>query len=245
MKILNIVASMGYVASVRDSLPAPHLGGTSPFSIPKGCTPQKKPDSDAFCALGTISFTPDIILNITVYLFDAIDHSKSTHFHIEAALNGSQPVGLNVTGDGCANVVDKEMAGGMLGMVELCSQTFGDGRGKFDEKSGNWIADVGLKVHAATKIFGKSLSLPVNKVTQAHIGPNYDFGLDAKFEETTGDKKSKGLSIAFDLTFNTKDYSPLIWELDGAVTLHAWWNSLFNFKWKIDLFHKEFPVYIR
>ncbi|KAF4662774.1 Anaphase-promoting complex subunit 10 [Perkinsus chesapeaki] len=205
----------------------------------------KKPDSDAFCALGTINFTPGIILNMTVYLFDAIDHSKSTHFHIEAALNGSQPVGLNVTGDGCANIVNKDTGGLKSRIVGLCIGAAGDGRGRFDEKTGKWIADVGVKVNAATKIFGKSLSLPVNKVTQVHIGPNYDFGLDACFEETTGDDNRKGLSIAFDHTFNTKDYSPLIWELVGAVTLHAWWKSLFNEKWKIDLFHKKFPVYIR
>mmetsp|Transcript_6216 Transcript_6216/g.7065 ORF Transcript_6216/g.7065 Transcript_6216/m.7065 type:complete len:92 (-) Transcript_6216:210-485(-) len=86
------------------------------------------------------------------------------------ALNGSQPAGLNITGGGCANVVDKELARGILeGTVELCTQTVGDGRGKFDEKTGNWNAEVEIKATAAASIFGESISLPVNKVVQAQV----------------------------------------------------------------------------
>mmetsp|Transcript_2100 Transcript_2100/g.2219 ORF Transcript_2100/g.2219 Transcript_2100/m.2219 type:complete len:107 (-) Transcript_2100:19-339(-) len=93
----------------------------------------------------------------------------------------------------------------------------------------------------ATKLT-TNFSLPVNKVVQAHIGPNYDFGLDASFQKSTGDDRKKGIAIFFDLTMNTKDHSLSTWELVGAAGLHVWWHPLFDEKPEFDLFHKNFTI---
>ncbi|KAF4661885.1 hypothetical protein FOL47_006517 [Perkinsus chesapeaki] len=243
MKLFNILVSSACGISAGGPLSLRRLDGPTPFAFPANCTAEKKPDSEAFCALGTLSYTPGLKVNMTVYLFDAKETTKSTHFHIEMALNGSQPAGLNITGGGCANVVDKEFAEGLLeGSVELCTETVGDGRGKLDEKTGNWNAEVQVKATAEASVFGKSFTLPVTKVVQAHIGPNYDFGLDASFQKSTGDERNEGLGIVFDLTMNTKDHSLFTWELIGAVKLHVWWHPLFDKEPEVKLFHKDFNI---
>jgi len=197
-----------------------------------------KPSSERFCAVGT---TSEQKFQMAIYLFDEKQTTKSTHFNIEVTLGGSRPTGLSITAGGCANVVDKNFVV-LYGTVQLCFETVGDGRGEFDEATGNWNAAVQLKAAAKAGAFGKSFNLNADKVVKAHVGQNNDFGLDASFQKTTGDDKSKGLGLILDLTFNTKDHSLYTWQLTAGAGLHAWFSPFFDKKVTVDIFKRKFSI---
>ncbi|KAF4694083.1 hypothetical protein FOZ60_009197 [Perkinsus olseni] len=79
---------------------------------------------------------------------------------------------------------------------------------------------------------------PISKVVTAHIGPHFDFGLEAIFEESTGDSDDAGISIAFDLTMNTKNHDLFTWEIVGEGKLHIWWKPAIDLTPTIDVFNK-------
>ncbi|KAF4731296.1 hypothetical protein FOZ62_006376, partial [Perkinsus olseni] len=110
---------------------------------PKGCSKDKKSKEEPFCVVGTFDFTDALKLSVTTYLFDLEDAPKSTSLHFDMAIKDSAPAGLNVTGGGCAKVADKKELDDIVeGAVVLCTETVGDGVGKYDPTTGDWSADL-------------------------------------------------------------------------------------------------------
>ncbi|EEQ99709.1 hypothetical protein Pmar_PMAR010972 [Perkinsus marinus ATCC 50983] len=243
MRMMLLIFVCGFAPFVESSIKLRRAAG-SPISYPKGCTGAHKPATEPFCATGTIGFAGMFTVNMTVYVFDINDPTKSVHFHVELATHGVKPTGLNITGGGSAEVVKKEELGGAVaGSVTIEANTVGDGRGKYDPKTDTWTADIGIKATVEGDVFGHdAINLPISKVVTAHIGPNSDFGMEALFKETTGDSNNQGISIAFDLTMNTKNHDLFTWELIGEGQLHVWLHPLVNWKPSIDVIHKEFKI---
>ncbi|KAF4691595.1 hypothetical protein FOZ60_015174 [Perkinsus olseni] len=211
----------------------------------KGCSKDKKAKEEPFCVVGTFDFTDALKLSVTTYLFDLEDAPKSTSLHFDMAIKNSAPAGLNVTGGGCAKVADKKELDDIVeGAVVLCTETVGDGVGKYDPTTGDWSADLLVKAFVEAKAFGSDfITLPaISKVVTARMGPNYDFGVDASFEESTGDEDDKGMSIAFDLTMNNKDGSITTWELNGAAKFRVWWDPFFDKHPEAKLFSRVFDL---
>ncbi|KAF4694096.1 hypothetical protein FOZ60_009208 [Perkinsus olseni] len=189
----------------------------TPISYPVNCTGAEKPATEPFCVVGSFNTSVGSKLNITVYIFNVGNLKKSVNFHIEIANNNTSPTGLNITGGGSAKVVKKEELFGAVELsVTVSAATIGDGRGKYDPSTGRYLADIKVNADAkASALDYDVLDLPVSKVVTAHIGPNYDFGLEAIFKESTGDSDDAGISIAFDLTMNTKNHDLFTWDLVG------------------------------
>ncbi|KAF4716882.1 hypothetical protein FOZ63_025955 [Perkinsus olseni] len=225
--LVFLTAMYGVAALVDGSVErmAPRRLYDTPISYPADCT-------------------GDFKLNITVYIFDVDDPKKSVNFHIEMANDNTTPTGLNVTGGGSAKVVKKEELFGAVELsVTVSAATIGDGRGKYDPSTGRYLADIKVNADAkASALDYDALDLPVSKVVTAHIGPNYDFGLEAIFKESTGDSDDAGISIAFDLTMNTKNHNLFTWEIVGEGKLHIWWKPGIDLTPTIDVFNKEFKL---
>ncbi|KAF4732670.1 hypothetical protein FOZ62_008704 [Perkinsus olseni] len=85
---------------------------------------------------------------------------------------------------------------------------------------------------------GSAKMVPIFKVVTAHIGPHFDFGLEAIFKETTGDSDDAGISIAFDLTMNTKNHDLFTWDIVGEGKLHIWWKPAIDLTPTIDVFNE-------
>ncbi|KAF4738069.1 hypothetical protein FOZ63_032060 [Perkinsus olseni] len=199
-----------------------------PFSYPSGCTGEMKPKDEPFCAVGTVDSAPIQRVSIGIYIFDVEDTHKSTHLQFDMAIKDSVPIGLNVTGGGCARVADKkELHDAMEGVVTLCTEPVGDGVGHHDRRTGYWNAEFSVKADAECLVFGTEFNKisAVSKVVTAQIGPNKNFAFDASFEESTGDERNKGMPIAFDLTMNARDSRFSSWELKGAAVFHIWPQS--------------------
>ncbi|KAF4748961.1 hypothetical protein FOZ63_032149 [Perkinsus olseni] len=205
---------------------------------PKGCSKDKKSKEEPFCVVGTFDFTDALKLSVTTYLFDLEDAPKSTSLHFDMAIKDSAPAGLNQLAD------KKELDDIVEGAVVLCSETVGDGVGKYDPTTGDWSADLLVKAFVEAKAFGSDfITLPaISKVITARMGPNYGFGVDASFEESTGDEDDQGMSIAFDLTMNNKDGSIITWELKGAAKFRVWWDPFFDKHPEAELFSTVFDL---
>ncbi|KAF4682972.1 hypothetical protein FOZ63_000772, partial [Perkinsus olseni] len=126
------------------------------FSYPPGCTGSKKPDEKPFCFVGSMNFSEVDKISTTVYIFDAADSTKSTHLRFDMALmKDSTPIGMNVTGGGCANVVDKRELGGLVeGAVVLCTETIDEGVGVYNMQTKHAEVDFLLKADAAARVLG-------------------------------------------------------------------------------------------
>ncbi|EEQ99710.1 hypothetical protein Pmar_PMAR010973 [Perkinsus marinus ATCC 50983] len=238
--MMLLIFVCGFAPFVESSIKLRQAAG-SPVSYPEGCTGAHKPATEPFCATGTIGRVGMFTVNMTLYLFDINDPTKSVHFHVELATRAKKPVGLNITGGGSAEVVKKEGLGGAVaGSVTIEANTVGDGRGKYDPKTDTWTADIGIKATVEGGVLGlDTINLPISNVATAHIGPNYDFGIQALFKKTTGYSNNQGISIAFDLTMNTKN-DIFTWELIGEGGFHIWLHPLVNWARSIDVIHKEF-----
>ncbi|KAF4676618.1 hypothetical protein FOL46_000082 [Perkinsus olseni] len=223
--LVLLTAVCGALAILDHSveLMLPRRLAPTPISFPTGCTGGHKPDTEPFCATGTLDFSDGLKLDITIFLFDVEDPTKSVYFHGELKLNGTTPVGLNITGGGSAKVVQKEgLAGFVDASVTLAAETVGDGTGKYDSDTGKWGVDVKLTAAAEVDAFGGTLLDPsFSEVVTAYAGPNFDFGIEGNFEKSTGDSNNQGASIALDLAITTKDNNILTWELGVEVTLHV------------------------
>ncbi|KAF4682973.1 hypothetical protein FOZ63_000773 [Perkinsus olseni] len=117
----------------------------------------------------------------------------------------------------------------MEGVVTLCTEPVGDGVGHFDRRTGYWNAEFSLKADAECLVFGTEFNKisAVSKVVTGQIGPHKNFAFDASFEESTGDERNKGMSIAFDLTMKARDSRFSSWELEGAAVFHIWFDRVF------------------
>ncbi|EER15360.1 hypothetical protein Pmar_PMAR001412 [Perkinsus marinus ATCC 50983] len=133
-------------------------GSVRHVSAPQGCTGVRKPSSSQFCAVGTID-TDASKVNITIYIFDIDDPSKSVYFHIQLAANGSEPAGLNITGGGIAKVNIVQVVKGMLFVpIRLSAETVAGGRGHYDPSTGRWTADITVIADADFMVSGCLLS---------------------------------------------------------------------------------------
>ncbi|EER12384.1 hypothetical protein Pmar_PMAR001183 [Perkinsus marinus ATCC 50983] len=241
--MILLVLTCGFASLVEGSVRL-RPAAASPVSYPAGCTGAHKPASEPFCAVGTMDLSDVFKLNITFYIFDVDDPTKSVYFHIELATNGTEPAGLNITGGGSAKVVEKEeLWGAVVFAVTISADTVGDGRGKYDPATGRWTADIEVHADAQADIFGEdAIDLPISKVVTVHNGPNYDIGFDALFKETTGDSDDAGISIAFDLSLNTKTGDLFTWELVGEGQLHIWLDPLIDLTPTVEVVKKEFKL---
>ncbi|EER12386.1 hypothetical protein Pmar_PMAR001184 [Perkinsus marinus ATCC 50983] len=245
MRIMILLVLMcGFASLVEGSVKlSPAASGLS-LSYPLGCTGAHKPASEPFCVVGTAALSDVLELTLSVNIFDVDDPTKSVYFHIELATRGTEPAGLNITGGGSAKVVEEEkLFGAVVFAVIISADTVGDGRGKYDPATNRWTADIEVHADAQADIFGAdAIDLPISKVVTARNGPNYDIGFDALFKETTGDSDAAGISIAFDLSLNTKESNLFFWELVGEGQLHIWLDPFIDLTPTVEVVKKEFKL---
>ncbi|EER15359.1 hypothetical protein Pmar_PMAR001412 [Perkinsus marinus ATCC 50983] len=197
-------------------------GSVRHVSAPQGCTGVRKPSSSQFCAVGTID-TDASKVNITIYIFDIDDPSKSVYFHIQLAANGSEPAGLNITGGGIAKVNIVQVVKGMLFVpIRLSAETVAGGRGHYDPSTGRWTADITVIADADFMVSGESdLYMRMGNIVKTNMSEDHDFRLLTQLEGRTGDK-FRGMDVGLELKLRTLESDLYTWEIFCKDKYHVW-----------------------
>ncbi|KAF4671066.1 hypothetical protein FOL47_001731 [Perkinsus chesapeaki] len=209
---------------------------------PKDCTPEHKPDDEIFCVTGGLDATEGLHLDLSVYLFDTEDTSKSTHVNFQASFDGSTPTGLNLTGGGCANIVKEGFDDVLEGTVGLCFEALPEGIGKLNTETGYWHASFGVGVSGVAIIFGEGVGVSISDAIDAHFGPDYDLGFVVSLEKSTGDDNNLGLAVGLDLSLNTQNNSIFNWEIVASAKFRGWYHPLFDKEAEHELFSRELQI---
>ncbi|EER12325.1 hypothetical protein Pmar_PMAR001122 [Perkinsus marinus ATCC 50983] len=221
MRIMILLVLMCGFASLVDGSVKLRRAAASPVSYPSGCTGAHQPASEGFCAVGTIDQSDVFKLNMTVYIFDIDDPTKSVYFHIESATNGGEPAGLNITGGGRAKVYGVDI-GPIVFAGSISAVTVGDGRGKYDPSTSTWTAGIDVQTEYERYAFGKrTFDAFISKVATARNSLNDGVGLGAVLGEKWGNSIF-GSSITVTLNLNSKMSDMYTWDLYVEYQFSMW-----------------------
>ncbi|EER12326.1 hypothetical protein Pmar_PMAR001123 [Perkinsus marinus ATCC 50983] len=225
MRIMILLVLMCAFASLIDGSVELRRAAAIPISYPSGCTGAHKPASEPFCAVGTIDQSDVFKLNMTVYIFDIDDPTKSVYFHIESATTSGgpliEPAGLNITGGGRAKVMGLDI-GPIVYTGYMSAVTVGDGRGKYDPSTDTWTADIKVQAQVELYQFGKrTFYLFMSNVFAASNDLIFGVDLGVVLQKQWGNPVMN-ITMTFIFNLNSKMDDMYTWDLFGQYQWRIW-----------------------